>query len=338
VDAQGAPIVQREDTIRVGISVPPGEVPAAGWPVIIYAHGTGGDYRSFFDEGIAYRFAQEGFAVVGIDQNLNGDRVSSSTTPDAAFYNFVNPVAGRDNSRQGGADHFALFYMLESATIEQTLPTAHTHHFDMSRVYYFGHSQGGITGPLFIAYEPGIRAAILSGSGGLLYWALLQKKEPIDVGALLASLVRDYPLDEFDNVLALIQMYIEPADPINYARLITQEPPPGCQPKDIFQSEGFTDHYTPDPNIEALANAFGSQLVAPVLHPVEGMAIAARPAVAPPVSGNVADGHTSVLLQYDQDPDSDGHFVIFDRRDARVQSLEFILSADADGHATLTAP
>ena len=47
LDDAGVPQRQRSETLRVAITVPKGDPPAAGWPVVIYAHGTGGDYQSF---------------------------------------------------------------------------------------------------------------------------------------------------------------------------------------------------------------------------------------------------------------------------------------------------
>ena len=58
--------------MRFALTVPPGTTPAAGWPICIYAHGTGGDYRSFIDDGTALRLAKQGIAVISTDQVLHG--------------------------------------------------------------------------------------------------------------------------------------------------------------------------------------------------------------------------------------------------------------------------
>ena len=46
---------------------------------------------------------------------------------------------------------------------------------DPSKIYFFGHSQGGLTGPAFVAFEPALTGAVLSGTGGLLYLSMLYK-------------------------------------------------------------------------------------------------------------------------------------------------------------------
>ena len=52
------PTVQRMETLRIAITVPKGDPPAAGWPVVIYQHGTGGDYKSFIGDGSAREAAK----------------------------------------------------------------------------------------------------------------------------------------------------------------------------------------------------------------------------------------------------------------------------------------
>lgn len=330
-DAAGVPQVQRQETVRVAFTFPAGPVPASGWPVVLYAHGTGGDFRSFIDDGTAARFAARGLAVMGADQVLNGTRLVDGGSPDLLFYNFQNPLAGRDNSRQGAADNFQLTRLVPHVSITEG---GRVHRLDPARAYFMGHSQGGITGPLAFAYEPDLHGAILSGAGGLIYWALLLKTQPIDIPGLLGTFVRDQPLDEFNNVLALVQMFIEPADPINYARLITREPPPGVPLRDVFQSQGFIDHYTPPPCIEAFGVALGGSPVGPLLEPLDGFTLAARPLLEPPVSMNLG-ARTVVFHQYPAAAGSDGHFVDFDDPAARRQSVEFLATLVRDGVATL---
>ncbi len=330
----GDPILQRLESIRVAMTFPPGAVPAGGWPVVLYAHGTGGDYKSFIRDGTAARFAAHGFAVLGTDQILNGTRVAEGSSSELLFYNFQNPLAGRDNSRQGAADNYQLVRVVAAVAVSGVSPDDRQHHLDSERIYFMGHSQGGITGPLAVAYEPDIRGAIFSGSGGLLYWALLLKTEPVDIPGLLMGFLRDYPLDEFNNVLALVQLFIEPADPINYARLLTHEPPPGVALRDIYQSQGLIDHYTPPPAIEALGVGLGGSPVGPLLEPLEGFALAGRPVLTPPVTRNLGE-RTVVFHQYRAAAGSDGHFVVFDDPLAQRQHVQFLVTLDADGVATL---
>jgi predicted esterase len=321
----GDPVVQHIEDLRFSMTIPSGTRPAGGWPVAIYAHGTGGDYHSFVDDGTAGWLAAAGIACISIDQVLHGPR-QDLTSPDIAFFNLQNPLAARDNTLQGALDDFQLVRLVEGMDISaggiRIL-------FDPDRIFFFGHSQGSLTGVPFVAHEPKIKGAIFSGAGGLLYLSLLNKTEPVDISALVRLFLRDDPLDEFNPVLALLQMYMERADSVSYARRLATS---------VFISEGIVDHYTPVPSIEALATAMRVDPVSPVAQEVTGLTLAGRHVLEAPVSGNWNAGATGVLLQYDEVADSDGHFVIFDREDARQQSTQFLATDAADGVATLVAP
>ena len=60
---------------------------------------------------------------------------------------------------------------------------------------------------------------MLSGAGGLLYLSLLNKTEPINIPDIIGAFIRDYPLDEFNPVLALLQMWLDAADPVSFGPL-----------------------------------------------------------------------------------------------------------------------
>ena len=325
VDAAGDPIVQRMETIRFAVSVPAGSTPAAGWPITLYSHGTGGDYKSFVQDGTAARLGAQGLAVISIDATLHGTRSPSGTPAEDVFYNWLNPVAGRDNNRQAAIDEFQLVRLARSLTVGADTT------FDPDRLSFMGHSQGGVSGPLFLAYEPLVTGAVLSGAGGVLYLSFLYKEGAIDI---VSSIVRDFPLDEFNNIFALVQMFMDVTDPINYARLLVREPPPAVQPKDIYQSEGFVDQYTPALTSEALAVAIGLSPVEPVIHSVDGFAMRDIALLTAPVEGNMA-GHTGVFLQYESAPGDNGHFVVFDVEAAQRQHAAFLGTLARDGRATL---
>ncbi len=177
---------------------------------------------------------------------------------------------------------------------------------------------------------------MLSGAGGLLYHALLNKTEPVDITALVRGVIIDNPLDEFNPVLSILQMWVERSDTINYGPLLVREPPPGLPARPIYQSMGFVDHFTPLPTIEALAVAIGGHHVGPVIEPIEGLALRGRTELAAPVVGNLG-GTTAVVVQY-QATSSDGHFVVFDVDAARRQSTRFLSTLASTGTATLVAP
>jgi hypothetical protein len=336
VGSDGAAIVQRMEPMRFALTVPNGPTPATGWPLCIYQHGTGGDWMSFIQDFTADRLGGQGIAVISTDQVLHGPR-NPTADPAVSFFNFANPYAGRDNALQGAADAWSQLRLGLGLSIADTM-NSRTITFDPARVMFFGHSQGGLTGPAFIAFEPGVEGAVLSGTGGLLYLSMLYKLQPVNFPQLLSALIRDEPLDEDNPSLALAQMWIERADGANYARYFVREPPTGVTAKNIFQTEGFTDSYAPNPAIEAFATAVGGDIVQlPDAQPVLGLQLRGRSTLPTPITGNV-DGVTAVLAQYKQAPNDDGHFVVFDIQAARTQSSQFLGTLAATGHATVVTP
>jgi hypothetical protein len=224
-------------------------------------------------------------------------------------------------------------------TVNQTLPTTgKLLKFDTSKIYFKGHSQGGLTGPLFLSAEPEVKAAVLSGAGGALIESLLHKTEPVNIPQVVQALLHD-PADQYHPLLSLIQGYFEDTDPLNYGRLFFREPPSGFAAKSIFQTLGIVDHYTPIPSIEALALGMGVQPAGPQLVSIEGLALTQTQWGDAPITGNVAGGQaTGVLLEYTAKTGSDGHFVVFDIPAAIAQSNRFLATHAATGSARLDPP
>ena len=343
IGGDGAAVVQRTESMRFAMTVPTGTKPPGGWPICVYAHGTGGDYETFIDDGTAGRLGAQGIAVISTDQVLHGPRDPAGLDPDIAFFNFGNPYAARDNALQGAADAWSQERLAFGLGFDDGTGTGTTVSVDPTKLSFFGHSQGGLTGPVFVAFEPAITGAVLSGTGGILYLSLLYKTEPLDIPSLAESLTRDDPMDEDNPTIALAQTWIERSDGANYARFFVRDPqqaPDGTPlaPRNIFQSEGFVDTYAPNPSIEAFATAVGGDLVmTDSTMPVPGLALRGSQTLAPPVTHN-RSGVTAVLAQYTMAPGSDGHFVVFEVPAAMKQSASFLGTLASTGQATVVSP
>src|SRR5207247_987004 len=99
LDAMGRPSVQRTDSVCVTLTLPKGAtMPAAGWPVVLYAHDTGGSYRSGVSEGLAGDLANVTgsspghVAMLGYEGVMHGARRHDDRTPpEVLFFNLQNP-------------------------------------------------------------------------------------------------------------------------------------------------------------------------------------------------------------------------------------------------------
>lgn len=346
----GKPKVQREFDLRFALAVPNESecpMPEGGYPIVLYAHGTGGDFRSFIDDRTAGSLAKQCIASMGVDQIFHGTRPGAPPADDDGaavellFFNFQNPAAARTNGRQSAIDEVQRARLFTES--HMTVPSAVSKtgkeiRFDGSKVMFYGHSQGGQNGPLYLSIDDSARGGVLSGSGGVISITLLEKSLPLPAVSSLVKMMLGVKATDSDELtplhpaISLVQSLVDTVDPINYVSHILREPRPGFAPKSIYQTEGvrpdFTgDSYTPPHSIEVLAVQMGLPLMKPFQHYVSEMDFGGPSPIDIPaggVAGNLAAGKASgVLAQFVPPGKSDGHFVVFNVPAATVQAAQF---------------
>src|SRR5690606_34549028 len=138
--------VQRTESVCLSLTVPKGaSMPAEGWPAVVFAHGTGGSFRSHVRAEVAGALAKASapFVVLGIDQVAHGPRRGESAeSPNDLFFNFGNPAAARGNPIQGAADQISLARFAASLDLSAGDTGADAIKLDPLRLVFFGHSQG----------------------------------------------------------------------------------------------------------------------------------------------------------------------------------------------------
>ena len=271
-DKDGKPQINtasKQAKLCYAVTVPKGlTMPKDGWPAVIYAHGTGGHFRSFVEGGAAATLAkitdpadstkQAGFVVISTDGAMHGPRRNSSDPADTLFFNVANPRAARDNIYQGAADKHQLVRLAKA--IQLTLaksPTGAELKIDPTRIYFFGQSQGTVTGIPVVPFEPDIKGAVLGGAGGYLLASLLAKTKPVNIAGIIKLALADPSLGTGHPLLNLMQLFFEEVDAVNYGRPYFVKPETGQLPRHVLLSYGVADSYTPPGTIQALAWAMG---------------------------------------------------------------------------------
>jgi pimeloyl-ACP methyl ester carboxylesterase len=256
------PVKTQDIQIPVLITVPNakasggGVAPQAGWPVVIFQHGIGGNRSSMLP--IADAYADAGFMVVAIDLVLHGivDTSDPLHVANSLFANAIEPSMGldfannergtpgpdgkpdvsgthfinlgslltaRDNIRQSVSNLFVLRKSLASmadAGGGVPIPT------DSDTVRFAGHSLGGIVGTDYLAFDDTVGAASLFMPGGGIAPLLNGSKvfgEKIREGLKASGIEAGTP--EFQAFLIAAQTVLDAADPINLGAKAAQKHP-----------------------------------------------------------------------------------------------------------------
>lgn len=336
LDANGRPAVQGSEDLCFSLSIPRSAKPAAGWPVLIYSHGTGGDFTSAMD--IAGDMAMltdppANVAVLGYDNVMHGPRQGLppamwAEDPGRLFFNAANPRGARDNVLQGAGDLFNLRRMLEAAiTPPAGSGITGAINFDQAHVMFYGHSQGTVVAPPFLIAEPGLRAAVLTGAGGEIGLTVINKRKPTDIASLVRAAFGDQSVSRMHPMIAILTQFFGGSDFIPFARHVAQQPiAPRTKGLDMLHVYGLGDGFTPEVTQQALVRAFGVPIVGQALRPIPGVQV-----VAGELRNNL-NMATAGVLQYPRPcpadtTECDGHFVGTRIPEAKAAIYRFLANA-----------
>ena len=328
-DAGGQPVVQDEEELRVRLVVPRNQaMPATGWPVVLYSHGTGGDWSTCLE--VAGDLVGRGLAMICIDQPFHGAR-GAGIDPAAVTFNILNPAAGRTNFRQGALDVSWLTRMVADGrfnlSASDTGPDGAVR-LDPGTIVQFGHSQGAITGAIALGVEPQLGGGVLSASGGVFADVGLLQRPDQELLRFVLGIILGIPpghLDAFHPVTTLFQTVWDAADPVNYAPYWTQ-PVSGGRGKDVLMTAGTEDPFSPVDATNAVAAAGGVPLLEPVAFPSPAHELRGVTPQPLPVSGNVATGSGGSTTAGLRQVLGGDHFVAFQDKETRALWRGFVHS------------
>jgi len=363
----GFPVVQRQETVPVVITVPRQPMPEEGYPLVLYAHGSGGLSRQVVDrgrtevpggspragEGPAHVLAAHGFATVGIASPMNPERFPGGDS--RSYLNLRNLAAYPDTFRQAAIDIRLALAALRRLRIDPvvlegcdgiTVPSGSTH-FALREepIYMQGQSLGAQHTMLLGAIEPRIAAVVPTGSGGLLSRVILAVEGEDNPATLVNTLLgTPAPLTYLHPGLQLVQLGFDPIEPIVFASRLAVDPLPGHPARSIYAPLGVDDPQFPNAIYDGMAVAYGAQQAGELLWPPLQTALAqARRAgiVDYPVFANQRsrDGRpfTGVVVQYAADGVLDAHHIAAQLDAVKYQYGCFLRSVDNGGPGTVWA-
>lgn len=306
-DDNGLPSRQRDETVPLTITIPNGPMPAGGYPITLYFHGSGGlstaiadrgNWRPVTDfsvcpeprvyswdgvdgcftkgDGPAAVLAPQGFAMAGAALPVNPERLPGAD--DTAYLNFNNLTEGRDLFRQGVIEQRMFLDALTTIQIPASVVASCTGvevgdgsvplHFDSSHVYTMGQSMGALYVNYFSAVEGRVLAAMPSGSGG--YWSHYILISPLypNIETLIAALLgTNAQLTFMHPALSLFETVWEPVDPMIYMPRLARRPLPGHSPVSTYKPVAIGDSYFREATFDAMSLAFGQPQAGDIVWP-----------------------------------------------------------------------
>jgi len=336
IGADGSPVVQRNEAINVSLAIPKEPMPAGGYPLVVYFHGSGGVSREVIDGGdkattgdpadmlerwpAAVLTKNHHFAVAGAALPMSPERVPGAGSFD--YVNINNMVATRDTFRQGVIESRLFLSALEQLRIPKATVDACQGPSTTEDAYRFApapHAQGQSMGAMYTnlvaASDERIKLAVPTGAGG--YWSyfiLRTTKIPGAAGLLSLVLKTTERLTFLHPAVHVAETALEPIDPMVSVPRIGHDPLPNHPSRPIYVPAGKGDSYFPEEIFDAMAVAYRHPRVGDTVWSTmdEALSLINVKPFSYPVKSNVT-GHgtvvfTSAVVQY-VNPNGDGHAI-----------------------------
>ncbi len=367
--ADGLPAKQRDEKVPLTITLPKGPMPADGYPLVMYFHGSGGDSREAVDSGPkkvkggdyeigtgpSYVVAEHGFAMATSALPISPERVPGAG--DFDYLNFGNLPVFRDNFRQGIIEQRLFIRALATLVIPKEVVTACAgmslpsgaagYKLDLDPLQALGLSMGGMYTNLMSAMEPRIRSAVPAGAGGdWSYFVEVAHPKGISIRGFVELLFGNAQDATFMHpVFQLFETAIEPIEPFVSMPRIAKRPLPNHPARSIYEPVGKDDQYFPTALYDAVALSYE--------HPQAGNMVwsSMQDALnleslgglrAYPLANNLMSANgtafTGAAVQYEGDGIGDPHVIVFQLDAVKYQYGCFFKTFLDRGVATLPAP
>lgn len=241
------------------------EMPANGFPIIIFQHGLGGQREHLF--AMANYYAENCYASIAIDAVKHGSRQTEGLDSGEGFLS-PDVFATRDNIRQTVIDLMQLKRAVVDMSAENFPGMPNGVKLDSTKIGYFGISLGGILGTIFMAYEKDVQVGVLNVPGGGLTNILLlsdtpEIRDPVITALEQMGIVEGTP--EFEQFMFLAQLVLDKGDPIGNGYFIKKSPLSykegentiNYTAKDILIQEAVGDEVINNQTTDALAHVVG---------------------------------------------------------------------------------
>jgi hypothetical protein len=370
LDANDVPRKQGTMMIPLTITLPSQQMPAGGWPLYQFFHGSGGLSSGVVDlgyspvptdmpevgKGPAWVVARYGIAAASSAMPLNPERFPGAS--DYEYLNINNLSAFPFTFQQGVFEQRLLLdallaLQIPPATVAActgvTLPSGATaHHFNAAKLVAGGQSMGGMYTNMVGAVEGRFGALVPTGAGGkwdlmILESGFIPKSRSL-LGAVLGA--DSDTLTFVHPGMNLINLGWEIAEPMASMAHLAHRPLDGLPVRHVYEPVGLNDEYFPPIIYDAAALAYGNQEAGAALWPtmqdalglggITGLATYPVTANRPDATGGGA--HTRVVVQFMGDGIIDSHYLYRQVEAVKHQYSCFLDSYLRTGTPVVPAP
>eukprot|EP00937_MAST-01D_sp_MAST-1D-sp2_P002336 g2336.t1 len=251
LDASGLPVFQRMAEVKFEVLVPHsvanGTFGTAANPAraVQYGHGLFGSMGEVEEGYLAQDANQFGYVLgattwIGLSNQdavpvalmlsgVNGDIDDFASVPDRCTQAMVNALALMQLLKAGLATDAALTFGGRQPLAAANGPTTG----------YFGNSEGGISGHVYMALSHDVQRGLLGVSGGPYALLLPRSADFADLFPAIKARFED-PVDRI-LCLALIQLLWDRTEPAGYVDAISRDPLPGNVRHEVLMHYGLGD-------------------------------------------------------------------------------------------------
>lgn len=355
-----APVQQGTQRVRLSISIPKVAAPAGGYPLMLYFHGSGGEYREVMDRGPLPQTAtrdqlpeppkgsgpaawlgRRAVATMGFDFPLHGDRDTPPDTTGLRLYDLFGDIDSTiDNMQVAAMEAVYLTRLVEGMTVP--LEGGGEARFDAARVSAMGQSMGSTIGIPVATVASRIHGYVFSGAGGLLLEVGTTATYPVELRPALELILGfgdGQALDNLHPMLNAFQALWDYTDPVAKARHVAREPHAGMTPRPFFMPHGVIDGYFHPGAQAAVSVSLGTTIVGEEADPYEPDALrldGRQTQPAYPLTKNqngVTAGTVHLAVPFEL-----GHYVAFDMAGVSSQIACFVLGVGSAQGPSIVAP
>jgi hypothetical protein len=293
-------------------------------PVLVWVGGTGIRQFGHLSAEPVKAALKDGFVVVSMLPQFHGVRAVEGSDPVLSTFNYLNPLAGRAVLRQQAIETAYLArWVRETLAGLEPVPQV-----DTGRLTYGGHSQGSLAGALLAGVSDDFSAWVFGGLGGHLSTTLVERKDYLDIQALVALAIGE-PLElvtRYHPIVQLAQVGGDVVDPASYARLWRGRDG-GHAGGHAFVVNASADATTPVRSVDSITIASGSAVAGENLWDFDPFQLGGVALDEGEVAGNVQTPSGASVTIVSWLFAGGDHFELLDRPEVGVAAAKFLRAA-----------